>query len=195
MPAIVKKDLNFDGKSTLPKFSSDIANAKDLVFVFQHLKHYLSKELAFSRIYSSKLNGDNATQFHKQCDCKGATLVLIRDSDRNIFGGYTNLQWSSPRSAQGESGDTDSFLFSVNKSRIIQHNGIPESTSITNNRLNGPIFGDDDLVISDQCTRNYDSWNFMKNSYGKNDDDLTTSYLTSGKIEFKVELYEVFTVK
>lgn len=193
----MKKDLNLGvgGKSTLPKFTSDIVNAKDLVIVFSHLKQNLNKELVFERIYSSKLNGDKAGQFHKHCDSKGPTLTIIRDSDKNIFGGYTNISWSSPRTSSSETGDFEAFLFSVNKSRIVQHNGLPESTCITSNRLNGPIFGDDDLVISDECSRNYDSWNFMKNSFGKNDDDLTTSYLTSGKIEFKVELYEVFTVK
>lgn len=179
----------------LPLLNSEITHSKNLVFIFQHLRNECNKELNFTRIYSAKINGDSSVTFHKHCDNKGPTLTIVQDSEGNVFGGFTNLSWKSANSAEWIGNDPSSFLFSVNKQKIILHDNDVREKTITVCRSNGPIFGDDDLVISDGCTRNYESWNFMKNSFGKKDNSISKSYLTSGKIEFLVSNYEVFSVE
>ena len=42
------------------------------------------------------MNGGNASAFHKLCDNKGPTLVIVRFGGY-IFGGYTGVSWSNDR--------------------------------------------------------------------------------------------------
>lgn len=181
-------------KDQLPIVGSNILSSKDLIFVFHHLRDQCFKNLIFERIYSAKLNGDSASTFHLYCDNKGPTMTLIKDTEGNIFGGFTNIPWKSTISAEWVGNDPFAFLFSINKQKIILHDNDTQEKTVTMCKSNGPIFGDDDLVISDNCTSNQESWNFMKNSYGKKDNSVTKSYFTGGKIEFQVSDYEVFSV-
>ncbi len=59
---------------------------------------------------SSDFSGEN---FHRLCDNKGPTLVLVKSNDtEQIFGGYTKECWASP--SEGEFiYDEDAFIFSL----------------------------------------------------------------------------------
>jgi hypothetical protein len=47
-------------------------------------------------LYQASLDSFKANVFHAKCDNKGPTVVLaISKVHRKIFGGYTNLSWSS----------------------------------------------------------------------------------------------------
>ena len=47
----------------------------------------------YSLIYRASRNGWAASNFHSQCDHKGPTVTVIRSSNANIFGGYTEQHW------------------------------------------------------------------------------------------------------
>ena len=47
------------------------------------------------RCWRAKTDGWAASTFHRNCDGKGPTVTIIKVGSY-IFGGYTDLSWSSP---------------------------------------------------------------------------------------------------
>ena len=47
------------------------------------------------RCWHAKTDGWAASTFHRQCDAKGPTVTIIKVNNY-IFGGYTDVSWSSP---------------------------------------------------------------------------------------------------
>lgn len=50
----------------------------------------------------------NVSAFHSSCDHKGPTIVLIRSSDGNSYGGYTSVSWTTDGPYRE---DSKAFLF------------------------------------------------------------------------------------
>ena len=48
------------------------------------------------RCWRAKTDGWAASTFHSNCDGKGPTVTIIQVASY-IFGGYTDVSWSSPR--------------------------------------------------------------------------------------------------
>jgi hypothetical protein len=59
------------------------------------LPDFTARAAAATLLFRSTRDGASATAFHSHCDAKGPTLVLIKDTDDNVFGGYTQKNWSS----------------------------------------------------------------------------------------------------
>jgi len=49
----------------------------------------------FHKLYSGTKDGFDPEDFHKKCDKKGATISIIKTSDKKVFGGYTPIPWES----------------------------------------------------------------------------------------------------
>ena len=47
-------------------------------------------------IYRGSEDGFTAAVFHKKCDQKGPTLIIIKSDKGKIFGGFTDIDWNSP---------------------------------------------------------------------------------------------------
>ena len=58
------------------------------------LQSWLPPNATFSLLYRASTDGDTPDDFHRCCDNKGPTLVLI-ESREYIFGGYTSKSWTS----------------------------------------------------------------------------------------------------
>jgi len=63
------------------------------------LKSWLPPNATCSLLYRASTDGYTPVDFHRCCDNKGPTLVLIK-SGEYIFGGYTSKSWESPGSMQ-----------------------------------------------------------------------------------------------
>ena len=51
-------------------------------------------------IYRASRDGWHVDDFHRLCDGKGPTLILIKVKDTGrICGGYTSVSWSTPSSS------------------------------------------------------------------------------------------------
>jgi len=44
-------------------------------------------------LYRASRDGWGASDFHRMCDDKGATVTVVKSSDGYIFGGYTDVAW------------------------------------------------------------------------------------------------------
>lgn len=65
----------------------------------------------YELLYKGSRDGFSHKKFHDLCDGQGATLTIIRSKDKDRFGGFTNIPWSSEGGQQADKGK--SFLFSV----------------------------------------------------------------------------------
>jgi hypothetical protein len=61
-------------------------------------------------LYRASRDGWSASDFHRMCDGKGATVTVVKSSDGYIFGGYTNVAWEEKGRYKSSA---ESFLFSL----------------------------------------------------------------------------------
>ncbi|CAB4044368.1 Hypothetical predicted protein, partial [Paramuricea clavata] len=74
------------------KKSSSILKG-EIAFMKQ-LKKWLGEKCKWNLCYRASRDGWRAQDFHKHCDNKGPTVVLVKANDC-IFGGYTDQHWES----------------------------------------------------------------------------------------------------
>jgi hypothetical protein len=99
-----------------------------------------------------------AYEFHDRCDGYPNTLTVVQDTEGNIFGGFTPLEWESECKTKCDE-SLESFLFTIKNGY-----GIPPTLfPIKDERKDfaiycyegyGPAFGfpdQSDLRISDNC--------------------------------------------
>ena len=64
-------------------------------------------------IYRASKDGFGSNHFHSKCDIKPNTLIVIKSTNGNIFGGYTEQDWAGANRLKN---DEKAFIFSlVNK--------------------------------------------------------------------------------
>ena len=57
---------------------------------------WLPEHKSLSLLFKATRDGFRASDFHKNCDNKGATLVVVKAiGSETIFGGYTGIPWKS----------------------------------------------------------------------------------------------------
>ena len=86
-------------------------------------------------LYRKSKDGDSIETFHKLCDNKGNTLMLIKTTDGFLFGGYTPLNWDNH---SGFKNDNDTFIFSLTTNNISKKK--QSIQSINCNKNYGPTF-------------------------------------------------------
>jgi len=104
-------------------------------------------------LYIASRDGDDASVFHRKCDSKGPTIVVVQSRTGAIFGGYTDVNWTS---SNEWGASTTSFLFrlhpSVEKYESKSGHGGYSTCSYRND---GPVFGGGhDLFISNNSLHN-----------------------------------------
>lgn len=100
--------------------------------------------LQLKMLFSTNDSGwDNVAAFHQSCDNKGPTLVLIRDSKSNSYGGYTSVSWSS--TANGYQTDQNAFLFRLapgsKRDEKFQVTAVESASAVYCHSTYGPTFG------------------------------------------------------
>jgi hypothetical protein len=65
-------------------------------------------------LWRGSRDGFSVSQFHSRCDGHAITLTLILDTDGNIFGGFTPVEWESSPQYKFKGDDSEkSFLFTL----------------------------------------------------------------------------------
>lgn len=134
---IEKKNLNpydlFDTDSII--LSSCL---KKVYFIKQILEWSDFKKMEL--IFRGSRDGSSSESFHSKCDNQGPTIVLYKNNNGGIFGGFTSISWGSKENIVK---DPSSFLFTL----INIHNTKPEKfpckqkANIKNSLNKGPCFG------------------------------------------------------
>jgi len=144
-------------------------------------------------LYRATENGFEATSFHSKCNNQGASLVIVKSTDENIFGGYTSVGWKG--GTNNYIPDTKSWLFTmVNQHGIVptKYNVSMQQYGIYDNDDYGPTFGGGhDFNVSNNSNSNTSSYTNFPHSYtdttGVGRDTLTT-------YNFQCEEVEVYKV-
>ena len=134
---------------------------------------------------------------HDKCDGKGGTVVLVKSDKGYVFGGYTDVSWSS--SYYGWKSSSESFLFSLKC-----HAGLPavkmgikagmEGNAVCHYSIYGPIFGGGhDLCIEPNTNTEFSSRSHVGDAYHL-PAGTTDPHFLAGSRKFKVTDYEVFQV-
>jgi len=123
--------------------------------------HWLKKELSFSSksigmtpLFVASEDGDAASKFHSACDGKGPTVIIVQSTTGNVFGGYSDVSWTSSSGAYATT--SNSFLFRLRPN--MQRYDVKTAkvgNAIYQRSSYGPIFGGGhDLYIASSALSN-----------------------------------------
>ena len=167
----------------------------DRILLLELVSNQLNRVVKLERIYSGINDGFFADAFHKNCDEKGPTLVLIWNEFNAVFGGYTGANWSTPETWTTKY-DKTAFLYQV----------YPEQNVYEQRRSDGydAIFmtpdymcafsGQCDLIIKDEPDKNRDSYAWAKHYKFNAAKELIGSQQDGKQVYFKINEIEVYKV-
>jgi len=151
------------------------------------------KRLKWKLLFRATKDGFSAYNFHTKCNNKGTTVVLVKSQMNHVFGGYTEIPWTS----NGNYGnDANSFIFLLRTSR---KGDKPEkfmckntTYSVNHTGSYGPTFGGGhDFYLCDNCNVQNSSYSNYGHSYGGSSDNSKLA----GAYNFLVDEFEVFQLK
>ena len=148
-----------------------------------------SKIIKFKLLFRTTKDGDDNDKFHKKCDNKGKTIVIIQTKDNYILGGYTSDNWNE---CDGHKKTENTFIFSLNKNKIYKgkNGGL-----IHCEKKHGPWFCDCGGVNGKYLSDNKNCFQFELKQNEQSWDNFTEEYeLIGGKRNFVVKELEVFKV-
>ncbi|XP_068673429.1 uncharacterized protein [Montipora foliosa] len=123
----------------------------------------------FVRCWRAKTDGWAASTFHRNCDGKGPTVTIIKVGSY-IFGGYTDVSWSSPSTCAYAS-SSKSFIYSLYNINgyapvKLQVKSGGQSHAIYRCSSYGPTFGGGhNIYISNNAASNRNSYTYCDSSY------------------------------
>ncbi|RIB11150.1 hypothetical protein C2G38_2104352, partial [Gigaspora rosea] len=121
----------------------------------------------FNLLFRSSLDGLSSQVFHRRCDNKGATIVVVKDQDSSfLFGGYNPFDWDCQNVWKRT---TNSFIFALDYNNLenatvsrIDHDNSNHAIACDKNF--GPFFGEG----PDLCVKNNSNiWKLKIKSYPK----------------------------
>jgi hypothetical protein len=151
----------------------------------------------FSLLWRGGRDGFGAADFHGRCDGHGNTLSVILDTNGNVFGGFTPVEWESPKPGCSKADDSlRSFLFTLRNSHNIPARRFAlkaeeKSQAILCHSQCALHFSD--MGVSDNCNANTRSWTCLGNVY-TNDTGLDDKTVFTGSVDFQVKEIEVFEI-
>ena len=97
-------------------------------------------------IYRATKDGFRAQDFHDKCDNIPNTLTIIKATNSNIFGGFTNAKWSKEDEFKE---DPTAFIFNLtnkqNKALLVDCTDPDHAIKCSEDH--GPCFGDGDIAV------------------------------------------------
>ena len=143
------------------------------------------KPLRFNLLLDTKKDGDLTTTFYKKCGNKCPTMLFVKTTNGDIFGGYTTQLWPK----KGYSTDEKSFVFSLN---LKQKYKVTSKDCAIYSAESSFQFGGYCIRICNNCTTN--SSNCVCSDKGSY--DIPIGYaLTGGQSHFVVSSYEVYQIE
>ena len=181
--------ISIFGQTKRPSINTKLINAKEMEILLKWIPKD-KKKYKWKLLYSAAKDGATANIFHQKCDNKGVTVTLIKVTNGNICGGYTNIPWSTQ---SGYKNDSTAFLFLLRSNNKIK----PSKWSVSNannavyhNSGYGPTFGSGhDLYLCNNCITSNGSYTNLGTAYYNTN---SNRYLLTGSYNFKVQDYQVF---
>ena len=166
-----------------------INNVEELQLIEnQLLKNYPdTKDIEYNLIYRGSEDGDKAEIFHEKCDNTSFTLTVIKNTDGNKFGGYTEEGWEGENTSKK---DFNSFCFSLTKNKI--YTVKPDKSAIICDPNLGPSFGSPLFHILDEYFTN-GGMCYPKDKCGYSGQDSDFE-ICNGQEEFEIQEIEIYKI-
>jgi hypothetical protein len=150
----------------------------------------------FTLLWRGSRDGFGADAFHDRCDGHANTLTFIKDTEGNIFGGFTPLEWASSNGYKADQ-SLKSFIFTLKNPHDFPARKFALRAEGKNSAIYvvsgmGPHFWD--IVVSDIC--NAGAFNYTSN-FGRtyaNDTGIDKVRFFTGHGYFTVKEIEVFEI-
>jgi hypothetical protein len=155
------------------------------------------KQKQFTLLWRGSRDGFGAGHFHRRCDSHPNTLTVILDTNGNIFGGFTPVEWESPIFWSKKADPSlKSFLFTLRNphnvpARRFAWKAEEKDQAIYCHYECGPHFSA--IYVSDYCNANSHSWTDLRRTY-TNDTGLAGNTFFTGSKYFQVKEIEVFEI-
>ena len=145
------------------------------------------KKIKTKLLYRKSKDGDDYETFHRLCDNKGPTLILIKSKEGFIVGGYTPLNWDEH---SGWIKDDQTFVFSLSKNKIYRKIS-KNSDSIWCTKY-GPYFAEIGFREIGKKNMSQGYFYYSKNLYFENFNEIIPN---EGKDKyFDVEEVEIYNI-
>jgi hypothetical protein len=123
----------------------------------------------WERCYQKTVDGSTPADFHNNCDNRGPTVTIIELHNNRIFGGYTDVSWSTTNAYRAS---YSAFIFSINNDKKYPLGGNNEN-AIYDHASYGPTFGTGhDFYVNTSMNLNYVHFPY---SYSRNGVDVVPS--------------------
>jgi hypothetical protein len=146
--------------------------------------------IKWNRLYRGSEHKFSAAAFHRLCDNKGPTVVIVKSGNGRIACGYSSASWKS-RNGVAEL-NPRGFLCAINSINLSLQifKGVPGKCNIYQYSPYGPHFFDG-LCIFDKCDKNLSSRSTLGGGFESNGDQ----FALFGSQFFTVVEYEVFGIE
>lgn len=139
-------------------------------------------------LYVASVDGDDVSQFHRACDGKGSTIVVVKSINGSVFGGYTDVEWASEGAWKNSQTSFVFRLLPTFKKYDIKRDMV--SKAVYHGVQYGPIFGYGNSIriennsLSNENSRTQGSYSYKIPSAQKHE-------LNDGEEYFRVSDYFV----
>lgn len=120
-------------------------------------------------LYRASRDGFTPSAFHSRCDYIQNTLVIIRNSNDFVVGGFTTCTWDISPSWEPCKPDQNAFIFNLRRFGNSNYEKIfPSNTTCATRAIPhyGPIFGHDDILVNfKNNTPHEDGWCSFGSAY------------------------------
>jgi hypothetical protein len=150
----------------------------------------------FSLLWRGSCHGFSASEFHRRCDGHSNTLIVIMDTNWNIFGGFTPIEWESLNEWKCDH-TLKSFVFTVKNPHNLEPTKFDLKASMKGRAIHcmggwNPCFGND-IVLYDRSNTHNNNWINIGSSY-RNATGIDGRLIMTGDFSFKVHEIEVFEI-
>jgi len=147
----------------------------------------------FKLLYRGSKDGFTGDAFHKKCDEFKPTITIIKSNHNKVFGGYSDMSWTSTNNYKATA---NSWIFSLDAKEKYKQKANQSHYGVYCYSSYGPTFGGGhDIYIANNCN----TGNPCYSNYGYTFETKDLAYSTSqaqshlaGSYNFKVEEIEVF---
>jgi hypothetical protein len=150
------------------------------------------KKKKFTLLWRGSRDGFSSGDFHSRCDGHPNTLTVILDTNGNIFGGFTPVEWESETWNKGKADPSlKSFIFTLKNPHNVPARRFalkPEKKNMAIVCYRGAVSNFGDICVSENYGT-YTSW--FGDTY-TNDTGLVGKTFFTGSSHFQVKEIEVF---
>ena len=150
-----------------------------------------NKIIKFNLLFTTYIDGDRSVNFHYNCDGFFPTVTIIQDTSNRKYGGYSTQNWCPSPCGGAYSRAPESFIFNLTNKQKFELNDPFHKNAIYRHTSFGPMFGQYEIYIADQCKSTNNSYCTKNNTYNTGNVNILGG---NGQTNFTVSIYEVYQV-